>query len=1293
MSGSYNIAFFVGAALILVGVLLLYLVQRLRPDLTSSAPWPDSTEGQRHSANLAPGHSIESLISGLDTLSGMCIPSPSPTHRALGQMGMGDYQRFDHSSEPTTLQLGFQVSAAQVQRDAQGEGVDVRNVNLDHASSTTERDQSVSAAASSAHTIGQRSCSDLSRDSAVSEELVVLSSGASSAQCGSAVWHTGSASNTDLESASNQSGGYQVNGAVSRHASVAGIAVQIESGCGERQSVRPTGRVVSREDIILRISDSDAAVSRSTLSATTVDVQSLLSWENAATNEGSHTSFEVDIIKLPPPPPITKEDAQSSLLSLESMNEEAMKMNAENVEIFTSEEDQGSVLAAIHDTKTLDFDGADGSQEKNRPTGEPQVHPPPSSTGNELRTAGSTQEIAPTPGDVEEQSREEIELVRLPPPPQRPRTGTLVVVHDEPPLGPAPPEIGGSAHESSAGDGREFHLPTDLLNDCHSAVPVVQTAEVTSSNLLSGQAVALDRARTHRHSITQDHNAPGHHESNPAFLMPKIGTLMREKHEKNDQIHEVEDNERTQQDKPLLRSAASPQPSCAALSPDFLSTGERGGAVSSWRPTSHRSSINEPSQLSLLSQRLEAVAARQVAEELCASASADEAAPSMFSDQSVHSTPLLSANHSIPLTPMRAYSSYLTTPVATPAPSPFNFLFSPTDASSAQTPAEPSILHSPVDEMLAPENDLKYDSVPCRRGSFTSDWVHGQGANNESLGRMATWSGSAHGNGPGLESINLADTQESISNSLNFESRRCAESLDVGTVAKNRELDLGSQEKAQALQSTGEEATMSTNPFLAEATDDGRAIAQWMFASAHASTDDIRVPADGGRAVKPVRQEHEATSTMTGGGSGARNASSDVIGDAEENMEHLGGAVAPLCCTNPFISGSAEDPSTSSSTLDNAAIATDSTGRHQVQPDETLSETTGQPGKNDHEEQEQDANSTHSTATLCKNPFVHEFTEYRDSSFPRSIPEPNSQKATDAPVSTAERSEWPFGAAFLGDHKTDKATAVPGDMNDLFSSNPFPPPTTSDASPDRHILNEVDPWRAQSAATKPDDIFIRLQPTPPLLQQERNLAFLSARPVGTDEGHVSDQQSLQTEESSTDANLSESLDGGGGKEVASTMKCGDQDGKHEAVTLPSAQSSEPPALESEQVSEVKIPFGTTREIYDSKTKLDIKSPHLDTFEGSGGGDMSPGQQSENGGEDAAISPREYAVRLPDDQTPLLPTEGAGRGRVPTRDVELGRTSSNSSVATDDSSATDTSISENEMPAYHKLQGKAAETDQ
>lgn len=87
-TGSFTITFFVSAAFVLVGVSLIYVVQRLRPDLVRKPP----LTMEEVISSLTP--SIHSL-SVVDTLSGLCVTEPSLPASHIDPMEFASYQRFD----------------------------------------------------------------------------------------------------------------------------------------------------------------------------------------------------------------------------------------------------------------------------------------------------------------------------------------------------------------------------------------------------------------------------------------------------------------------------------------------------------------------------------------------------------------------------------------------------------------------------------------------------------------------------------------------------------------------------------------------------------------------------------------------------------------------------------------------------------------------------------------------------------------------------------------------------------------------------------------------------------------------------------------------------------------------------------------------------------------------------------------------------------------------------------------------------------------------------------------------
>ncbi|PFX20669.1 Monocarboxylate transporter 10 [Stylophora pistillata] len=86
-TNSFTTAFFVSSCSVLVGVSLIYLVQRIRPDLTHK-----EEDGRREVYD--PSLSIHS-VSVVDTLSGMFVTEPGVSLSNLEPVEMNSYQRFD----------------------------------------------------------------------------------------------------------------------------------------------------------------------------------------------------------------------------------------------------------------------------------------------------------------------------------------------------------------------------------------------------------------------------------------------------------------------------------------------------------------------------------------------------------------------------------------------------------------------------------------------------------------------------------------------------------------------------------------------------------------------------------------------------------------------------------------------------------------------------------------------------------------------------------------------------------------------------------------------------------------------------------------------------------------------------------------------------------------------------------------------------------------------------------------------------------------------------------------------
>ena len=90
-TNSFTTAFFVSSCFVLVGVSIIYIVQRIRPDLVRKR---EPTRQEVLDSSLVPTPSIHSA-SVVDTLSGMFVTEPGLSASHLDPMEIGSYQRFD----------------------------------------------------------------------------------------------------------------------------------------------------------------------------------------------------------------------------------------------------------------------------------------------------------------------------------------------------------------------------------------------------------------------------------------------------------------------------------------------------------------------------------------------------------------------------------------------------------------------------------------------------------------------------------------------------------------------------------------------------------------------------------------------------------------------------------------------------------------------------------------------------------------------------------------------------------------------------------------------------------------------------------------------------------------------------------------------------------------------------------------------------------------------------------------------------------------------------------------------
>lgn len=137
-------------------------------------------------------------------------------------------------------------------------------------------------------------------------------------------------------------------------------------------------------------------------------------------------------------------------------------------------------------------------------------------------------------------------------------------------------------------------------------------------------------------------------------------------------------------------------------------------------------------QLNLLSERLEAVAARQVQEEEehRGDDQPDQRPPFSPALQSLPLTPLYSANHSVPLTPACAWSSCLNTPAPTPRQTPPSAFLTtaPTPIYTPHTPAQGvSGICTPSDvSMTNPSRSNVYETGQVNT-NYSNNWNDAMG--------------------------------------------------------------------------------------------------------------------------------------------------------------------------------------------------------------------------------------------------------------------------------------------------------------------------------------------------------------------------------------------------------------------------------------------------------------------------------------------------------------------------------------------------------------------------------------
>lgn len=807
ITGSYDAAFLTGAGIMLVGIFLLYFVQRLRPELTTSRPWSGPTTEQQYIANLIAEPSIESLISGLDTLSGMCITKPVSINLSRDEIVLSPYRRFgQHRTESKTSHLGMEAHQSVAVRD-------LREITLTadvHVKSTSQE-----CASFPVDTADPHSCSDSTVSVIPEVSVVPQASDIESVLSGSALSATGHIPLSDealslkvkleepdvRESAlSGKPGIYDIRSNTSTDASLAGIPDEIKSSASETASAE-----ISKEEEILVDVSSNETFPRVIASNVVVDIQSLVSSEGEdlqlvqLENKTPQTGSEIEMIKLPPPPGSTKQKPTPSLITLETSPIDAEIRSGkeyadkEILEFHVSSRRSSTIVVAVEDIEVQLREELEGCMDS-------------------LATAANgdfTQEIgqqmdALRANDVELQKSSEDSACCA-----------LYNTDDQQPDQPVP-----SSHELAHTNTLAEESDAYLENEGNHSAPSTPKTSVGDVEFIrlppppatprTGTLVQLERLENELHT-------------------ERTHSTIRDSSE-----FTKEPIDSTETDTALIRLEVSPKESITVLSTGLLSleeldpffTGYCIGVFHHNEPRSH-TSISEPSQLSLLSQRLEAVAARQFEEEQAELllSPKDSMSMALSSNQSAHSTPLFSANHSVPLTPMRTLTSCLTTPAPTAAQTPYSVPFSPVDVSVIQTPVGSCILHTPAEgRTVNSDFDLEFETSShtsftedngagcCSDGSYSdtsnaTQQIHQQYTGNSSIDNMDSTAVQLQSNSPSVHLASQVDTNDI--------------GIVTGMVRQKPNLDLLSPEgEVQAPEPVQQGVSISTTPFLVETIED-----------------------------------------------------------------------------------------------------------------------------------------------------------------------------------------------------------------------------------------------------------------------------------------------------------------------------------------------------------------------------------------------------------------------------------------------------------------------------------------
>ena len=576
-TGSFTTAFFVSSCFVLVGVSLIYIVQRIRPDLVRK-PEPARRE------EVIPSPSIHSA-SVVDTLSGMCVTDPNLSLSHLDPVEVGSYQRFDsfrrEDSRPIFLEpvQGRLASKSEIEAvykqaidNMSNTGGKVQHPGGSDATSSTKSNVPVHFHSASVHSDSVSPATKITGDFDSSSGL----------QTASVETHDGPKTRESCDTLANDDVLHLKD---DRGIKIPGDGSELQQGDKEmcQTGIHGDGHSVTSE--IFPIATSPTKASQTTLEANDTDqhvgsvvqlesdisvplaniepLQVDLFPESTLTKDITDAELEeeIELVKILPPPESHRRkrteqiDASSNVQNYEEETGEDDKNTFKPTSEGASEQilDIQIVASNLHGETVQDSDGS----------AMPFV--------DEKRSSENVDVVEETQ-DVDEV----LGLVRIPPPPSIPRTGQLVALEIE--------------------EANDF----DQRN--------VTSSEIESSSVshASLSEIKLDACQND---------------------FPDKGV--------------VDDN-------------------------SFSKEG-------SYAPRKERLHLAVIDQLNLLSERLEAVAARQVQEEEeeLENGEAPDQRP-VFSPalQSLPLTPLYSANHSIPLTPVRAWPSSVNTPGPTPLQTP-----------------------------------------------------------------------------------------------------------------------------------------------------------------------------------------------------------------------------------------------------------------------------------------------------------------------------------------------------------------------------------------------------------------------------------------------------------------------------------------------------------------------------------------------------------------------------------------------------------------------------------------------